>query len=354
MDLSLVKDEPVLILEYQPGETLRNELRRREAYKNENDRIRLDYVARIAKNILYFIKTTAEKDYLHLGLSPNHIIMLKNENIRVVGLSKIIKTNNNKIKIDDIKCRYTYGHTAPELYDIENKDELDAKAVASFSLGVILCLLLCERTVVEDYMITKVNNNAIFTYPNEVCRKMIKNNVVNEDKYRLIDKLLYDLCNVDPNKRLTEFDKIEEILAQIGGEVVVKKNDKKLLEVNRSGEIVRKQKNNRWVVKDQINFYEYDIYPYGENMDVINSLKIGSLVEFNVVQNNKGKKSAVKIRLCEDTITDEDIKGIINPVISLDKNINEDINEDINKDNNSSRKNNIKIITKLLRDKLKI
>ena len=65
MDLSLVKDEPVLILEYQPGETLRNELRRREAYKNENDRIRLDYVARIAKNILYFIKTTAEKDYLH-------------------------------------------------------------------------------------------------------------------------------------------------------------------------------------------------------------------------------------------------------------------------------------------------
>ena len=178
MDLSLVKDEPVLILEYQPGETLRNELRRREAYKNENDRIRLDYVARIAKNILYFIKTTAEKDYLHLGLSPNHIIMLKNENIRVVGLSKIIKTNNNKIKIDDIKCRYTYGHTAPELYDIENKDELDAKALASFSLGVILCLLLCERTVVEDYMITKVNNNAIFTYPNEVCRKMIKNNVV--------------------------------------------------------------------------------------------------------------------------------------------------------------------------------
>ena len=28
-----------------------------------------------------------------------------------------------KIKIDDIKCRYTYGHTAPELYDIENNQK---------------------------------------------------------------------------------------------------------------------------------------------------------------------------------------------------------------------------------------
>lgn len=306
MNSVLAKEEPVFVLEYQPGETLKKELKRAALQNNEN--IRLDSIARKAKNILYFIKASAQKDYIHLGLTPEHIIMLKNENIRVVGLSKIHKTQNNKVKIEDIKCRYTYGHTAPELYDIDIQKEMDAKSIASFSLGVLLCLLLCEEEQVNENMTVNIDNNIIFEYPNEYCRNKIKQNVKNPKIYSLIDKLLCDLCNRDPLKRITDFDKIEEILAQIGGEVVVKNNEKKLIQINRKGEIISKPRKNRWVVQDQDNFAEYDIYHYGEDKEVLDSLKVGSLVEFNIVQNPKGKKNAVKIRICQNHITEEELK----------------------------------------------
>lgn len=292
----LHENEPVLVLEYQPGITLRKKLLKRENSKKEFENVRLDAVNRTAKNILYFMMALEEKDYVHLGLSPEHIVMLKDENIRIIGLSKICKTNNSKIRAKDIQGYQTYGYSSPELYTNEDV-ELDSKAILAFSLGVIIHQLVCEKSTIHDYMVKPYNHEAlVFNYPNDISEKYIKSQV----KGQMIHKLICDLCNPDPKKRLTDFDKIEDILSMIGGESInTPERTWRKIYRNRTGEIVSIAKPNKEIiVRDKQDFQQYTIYVRELRSDIrVEQLQEGCNIEFDISQNQKGRKKAVNVRV---------------------------------------------------------
>ena len=295
----LHENEPVLVLEYQPGTTLRKRLLKREQEKKELEKVRLDAVNRIAKNILYFMMALEEKDYIHLGLSPEHIVMLKDENIRILGLSKIFKTNNSKIRAKDIQEYKTYGYSAPELYTNEDI-ELDSKAILAFSLGVIIHQLVCEKSTIHDYMVKSYNDEAlVFNYPNDIFEKYIKSQV----KGQMIHRLICDLCNPDPKKRLTDFDKIEDTLSMIGGESInTPERTWRKINRNRIGEIVDIAKSNKEIiVRDKQDFQQYTIYVRELRPDIrVEQLQEGCNIEFDISQNQKGRKKAVNVRIIEN------------------------------------------------------
>lgn len=221
LDYFYIGDRPILVLDYHPGYNLKKEISLLE--KNGRDeRAILPMIARIARNILYFMIISKEKGYVHLGICPEHIIMLNNQNIRVVGIGKIHKFKNNKININDIEGRYESIYMPPEVYKKEINNKLDTDAIVAFSLGVTLCQMICIKSNIEDFMTTKIcEEYTVFSYPNpnkekqSLFEELINKKVKGAKRYK-VKKLITDLCNPDPNKRLTDFNIIEKRLNEIG------------------------------------------------------------------------------------------------------------------------------------------
>lgn len=226
----------ILVLDYQPGHNLKKEISLLEMSGRDKSAI-LPMIARIARNILYFMQAIEQKNYIHLGLCPEHIIMINNQNVRVVGLDKIYKYKNNKIKIEDIKNRYIREYMPPEVYEKNSNNELDAKAIAAFSLGIILCQMICIKSNIEEFMTTKVDEvNTVFSYPNSDKEKQrLFENLINQKviykKRKEVKKLIYDLCNPNPKKRLKDFKLIEERLNSIGQNGIGKKTIRRTKDV---------------------------------------------------------------------------------------------------------------------------
>ena len=221
LDYFKIDDRPILVLDYHPGYNLKKEI----LLLKENGRDKsahLPIIARIARNILYFILIAKEKNYVHLGLCPDHIIIINNQNARVVGINKIHKYKNNKIKIYDIKNRYEHKYMPPEIYIKDRNNELDVDAISAFSLGIILCQMICIEPNIEDFMITKISEkHSVFSYPNpdEEKQKLFENLInkkVEVKKRKKVKELITDLCSPDPKKRLKDFKLIEKRLYEIG------------------------------------------------------------------------------------------------------------------------------------------
>lgn len=299
---SLKYNEPVLVLEYQPGRTLKETIKSLEVNKESED-IRINQVSRIGKNILYFLTSLHEKNYVHLGLSTEHIIMLKNENIRVLGLSKIYETNKDGyILKDNIMCNKTLGYSAPELYD-ENNNIFDSRAISAFSLGVILHQMICKNSSIEKYMLTKLDNGSVvFNYPNEVSeawiRKKFKFNHANK-----IHDLLCKLCELNPDKRLSDFDKIEAMLTEIGGEKIIPIRKWKCTTKNQIGTIIDKKtdKNKEYfLVRDKKSYEEYILNIYDIDKLQVDKLNIGMTIEYNIYTHIDGHIKIKDIILCSE------------------------------------------------------
>lgn len=221
LDYFNIGNIPILVLDYHPGYNLKKEILLLQKSGRDKEAL-LPFISRIARNILYFMLISKEKNYVHLGICPEHIIMLNNQNIRVVGVDKIHKLKNNKINIDGVKNRYESMYMPPEFYKEETDIDLDADAIVAFSLGVILCQMVCIKSNIEDFMTIKINEQYnVFSYPNpykekqDLFEKLI-NKKVKKIKRNKVKKLIADLCNPDPNKRLTDFNIIEKRLNEIG------------------------------------------------------------------------------------------------------------------------------------------
>lgn len=219
-------NNPTLVLDYHPGFSLKKEISLLE--KNNRDKTAvLPFISRIAKNILYFILIIREKGYVHLGLSPEHIIMLSNQNIRVVGINKIHKFENNQIYIEDIGDQYESAYMPPEFFEGGENGYLDVDSLAAFSLGVTLCQMVCIKSEIQEFMTFEMNGQKdVFSYPNmdkqkerlfsKLINKKLSDKRINISKKCKVKKLIADLCKPNPKDRLTNFDIIEKRLNEIG------------------------------------------------------------------------------------------------------------------------------------------
>ena len=215
---SLRKNEPVLVLDYQSGKTLEHMINRlvKDTKKvgHSKELARMREINRICKNIIAFLKVLKEKEYAYQALTLKHILLLKDNSLRFLGLGSICKTKNGKLDHTHKNFGVTaLGYSAPELNNMSllnwGADYATSESVGAFSLGVILHQLIIGRDLSykEDKDIIGEHGNLI--YPNEKTESIIKSVPLYPYK---IHKLISDLCNEDPFDRLTDYD---EILARL-------------------------------------------------------------------------------------------------------------------------------------------
>lgn len=220
-----IENEPVLVLDYQPGISLekcinennfrRVEFEKNKRYKKSDDikDMNIPKVGRLISYINYFLKTIYEKGYMYVGLPPEHILLLKDDVPRFIGLGSICRLKDGKLDSTHINfSRTKKGYSAPELNSAKYNYGMntDAKAVGAFTLGVLLAQILYESSDMSDDIL----ENGSFKYPNNKYEGKIKQ----LPKGDMIHDLLGRLCNPDPSQRLCDFDEIDEILSDIRGD----------------------------------------------------------------------------------------------------------------------------------------
>lgn len=222
----LTKTEPVIVLDYLPGKSLLSNINKKRFRFPNSDEVHTPRVARFVLKILYFLRTLKEKNYAYLALSPEHILLLKDDIPRFIGLGRICKVVDGHLDASSSNfSRTVYGYSAPELNSPDTNwgEYASPEQVGAFSLGVILHQLVYENTEITKEMI----KNGSFIYPNGVSEDKIRK----EKNGNKIHELITDLCNHDPDKRLTDFNLIEKRLRKIEGAII----EAELKAANRKG-----------------------------------------------------------------------------------------------------------------------
>ncbi|WP_317972183.1 CFI-box-CTERM domain-containing protein [Paenibacillus sp. CCS19] len=226
--------EPVLILDFLPGTPLSNTIKSKKMrFSSSREEVDFTRVGRIAIKLLQFLRVLNDNGYAFLDFNPEHILLLKNDIPRFIGIGSICDTtgkgtlNENHVNF----WRTSKGYSAPELLDHRN-DWVSAKQatsaqIAAFSLGVIIHQMVYEDTAFTKEMI----KDGSFLYPNGVSEEKI----MKEPKGKEIHDLICKLCEHDPGKRLTDLEKIEKNLHDLAGSVNAKFNAKKKEMTFRSG-----------------------------------------------------------------------------------------------------------------------
>lgn len=240
-DKEIAETEPVLVLDYIPGETLssaykKNQFKRFEVEENANggkeykeNGINVTKICMFISRNIDFLRVLNDKGYMFLGLSPEHILVLKNEIPRFLGLGRICKTKDGKFDAEHINFgRMIRGYSAPELNQVETNFGQDANALAAgvYSVGVILAQMIYGDFEVYDDTLSCGS----IAYPNDRYRETILKSV--PQKGRALDNLITRLCDPDPNKRLTDLDEIDSILRDIGG--IALNEERSKMDVNKN------------------------------------------------------------------------------------------------------------------------
>ena len=227
--------EPVLILDFIPGEVLADKLHNhydRTFYRKDGtehftksvDKINIEAVMRLAGDILAFEEDMYEKGYAYTALSPDHIILLADNKPRFTGLGWICPISDDRYDASHIN----YGRrlkkcSAPEL-DQSAPDAgrgASVKANVAFGLGLLITSLIFARVRVEEYASKCGDYGGIDEIMDhrqirEACGK----------KGTQVCDLLAALLEGNPSQRLTDFQEIAERLAVISGDKIVRRNDK--------------------------------------------------------------------------------------------------------------------------------
>lgn len=212
---TLRSKEPVLVLDYQSGKSLYYMIdklvkdKRKQGCSKEiaNNR----EIGRIAKNIVRFLKVLKEKEYAYQGLCLKHILLLKDNSIRFLGLGSICKTINGKIDTSHRNFGVTFmGYSAPELNNKYLKnygaEYATSESVGAFSLGVILHqLAIGEKEIDYNEHPERIGEHGHLIYPNGETEEIIKKIPIGGYK---LHRLISDLCKENPEERLTDYDEI--------------------------------------------------------------------------------------------------------------------------------------------------
>ncbi len=219
--------EPVLILDYIPGEVLADKLQNsndKTFYRSDDSRnfskaigqINIEMVMRLIGDILTFEMEMYEKGYAYTTLSPDHIVLLGDNKPRFIGISRICPVSADRYDSSHVNFgRQLKGYGAPEFNQRETNFGINAsvKANIAYSLGALIVSILLSRTDFEDRLL----NNGAYDYQKATeDRQLIKSSW--RKKGEQVDSLLYKLMNPDPSSRLTDFDAILHELAVISGD----------------------------------------------------------------------------------------------------------------------------------------
>ena len=224
MPQKLRDTEPVLVLDYLPGKGLETFFRHnRLRFKNSAQHIDIPKIARIMLKFLQFLRVLDEKGYGYLDFRPEHVLFLKNEVPRFIGIGSIcpVKRDGTLDENHINFSRTTKGYAAPELLNSENNWASSKCAtpsqIAAFSLGVMLHQLIMES---KEFMDGTIKNGSFF-YPNEVSEAELEKKLAKNYQYS-VTALIRDLCKENPQERLTDYDVIEERLHEIASSVFTK------------------------------------------------------------------------------------------------------------------------------------
>lgn len=208
-------NEPILILDYIPGVELKRYIKEdkfsTEGSNNTNKDI--NRIITLCKKVIAFLRVLEEKGYGTVGLSDDHIILLKDDVPRFVGISHLCKLKNGFLDINHINFERTiYGYSAPELNDYsEARNNITGRQSAAFSLGVLLHQMICSKTSFDKNHI----KGGAFVYPNGDTVEQVMRINNNMEKGEAIHLLIRDLCSHEISERLYDYDEIEKRLDEI-------------------------------------------------------------------------------------------------------------------------------------------
>lgn len=230
--VQLKDNEPVLILDYIPGEVLADKLvnmRDRSFYRSEDgkaftkmpENINVGIVMRLIGDILAFEMELYEKGYAYTALSPDHIVLLGDNKPRFIGLGRICQVSGDRYDIKHINYgRHLKGYSAPEFNKRETKFGMNesVKAAIAYNLGVLIACIMLGKTSFEEREL----NAGAYDYINS-----------NDDRQKIcsvrqngkkIDALICKLTDSVPSNRLTNFSAVLQELAIITGDASREKN----------------------------------------------------------------------------------------------------------------------------------
>lgn len=223
------RTEPVLILDYIPGDILADKLQsirdktfyRHEegkTFKKSTDIINIGAVMRLVGDILAFEAELYEKGYAYTALSPDHIVLLGDNKPRFVGIGRICPVSLDRFDRNHINFgRHLKGYSAPEFNRKETGFGMESgvKAGIAYNLGVLIACIVLGKTEFDERLL----NNGAYDYFNSLeDREAIKRVVRGQE----LDSLICGLTNADPSKRMTDFGQIMQELAVISGDAAKK------------------------------------------------------------------------------------------------------------------------------------
>lgn len=221
----LSRTEPVLILDYIPGDVLADKLRNtgdKSFYRAEEGKdfqkspkiINVGMIMRLVGDILAFEMELYEKGYAYTALSPDHIVLLGDNKPRFVGIGRICPVCADKYDCSHINFgRQLKGYSAPEFNQEASNFGMQSsvKAAISYNLGVLIACMILGKTEFDERLL----NKGAYDYFNSTEeREAIKSAVHGQ----WIDHLICTLTNADPSKRMTDFEQIMRELVIISGD----------------------------------------------------------------------------------------------------------------------------------------
>ncbi|WP_035776291.1 SH3 domain-containing protein [Butyrivibrio sp. VCB2001] len=225
--------EPVLVLDYIPGEVLAKRIgyRKDKAFYTKDDkgeRLNLPMLMRLALDIIAFFEDIYSKGYAYTSLSTDHIVLLLDNKPRFVGLSRICKVRNDRFDIKHPNFgRQLLGYSAPEMNNEKTGfgESASVKKVMAFNLGVILASILAGVNTFDENLIT---DGAYDYLHDKKTREYVQKSSPQHGAQ--LDALLTQLLNLDQGNRLCDFAEIKNQLLIISGEIVdSKKNVSKVI-----------------------------------------------------------------------------------------------------------------------------
>ena len=186
MPIELRSAEPVLVLDYLPGMALssyyKNRLLHFKEGKEGKGSIDTPKIGRIALKFLQFLRVLDEKGYGYLDFRPEHVLFLKNDIPRFVGIGSIcaVKEDGTLDENHINFSRTTKGYAAPELLNSENNwasaKKVKPSHIAAYSLGVMIHQMVLEK---QDFIEGTVKRGSFF-YPNGVSEEQVLKCSTNE------------------------------------------------------------------------------------------------------------------------------------------------------------------------------
>lgn len=278
--IQLKDSEPVLILDYIPGEVLANKLantRDRSFYRSEDgktftkipENINVGIVMRLVGDIIAFEMELYEKGYAYTALSPDHIVLLGDNKPRFIGLGRICQVSGDWYDINHINYgRHLKGYSAPEFNKRETNFGMNesVKAAIAYNLGVLIACIMLGKTGFKEREL----NDGAYNYTKAIeDRQMICKAWHGE----MIDALICKLTDEVPARRLTDFSELLQELAIITGDASDRKNVKNRENICRG--IVKNYRSDKgygFVVSNGNDYYfkpsnikEGGYLPYGYN-----------------------------------------------------------------------------------------